>query len=113
MFIQALKERFAHTTPAETVRASVNNIMKSPKESIQEYVSRVRTLMANGYPDIRSTETFNQMTMHPFLQDLPDQAIAYEVLTKRPSNLTEAIDMITWRACCKESTKKKAGLHQV
>ena len=113
MFIQALKERFAHTTPAETVRASLNNIKKSPKESIQEYASRVRTLMAKGYPDIGSTETFNQMTMHHFLQGLPDQAIAYEVLTRRPSNLTEAIDMITWYECCKESTKKKAGLRQV
>ena len=113
LFIQALKERFAHTTPAETVRANLNNIKKTSKESIQEYASRVRTLMAKGYPDIGSTETFNQMTIHHFLQGLSDQAIAYEVLTKKPSNLTEAIDMITWHECCKESTKKKTGLRQV
>ena len=72
LFVQALRDRFTHTTPAETVRASLNNIRKSSKETIQEYAARVRTLMAKGYPDIGCTETFTQMTIHHFLQGLPN-----------------------------------------
>lgn len=113
VFVQALRDRFTHSTPAETVRASLNNIKKSSKETIQEYASRVRTLMTKGYPDIGCTETFTQMTIHHLLQGLPDQTIAYEVLIRKPSSLTDAIDMITWHECCKESTRKKAGLRQI
>ncbi|MEW8547690.1 MAG: hypothetical protein AB2693_29635 [Candidatus Thiodiazotropha sp.] len=113
LFVQALRGRFTHSTPAETVRASLNNIKKSSKETIQEYAARVRTLMAKGYPDIGCTETFTQMTIHHFLQGLPDQTIAYEVLIRKPNSLTEAIDMIAWHECCKESTRKKSNTRQI
>ena len=112
-FSQALRERFSHSTPAETVRANLNNLRKTPKETIQEYASRVRTMMARAYPDIGNTDTFTQMTIHHLLQGLNDQSIAYEVLIKRPRTLTEAVDMVTWHECCKETTRKKAGLRQV
>ena len=113
LFSQALRDRFSHRTPAETVRANLNNIKKSSKETIQEYASRVRTMMVKAYPDIRCSETFNQMTIHHLLQGLPDQTIAYEVLIKKPTSLTEAVDMITWHECCKESTRKKVGIRQL
>ena len=113
LFSQALRDRFTHRTPPETVRASLNNIRRSSKETIQEYASRVRTMMNRAYPDIGPTETFNQMTIHHFLQGLPDQTIAYEVLIRKPRSLTEAVDMITWHECCKETTRKKAGVRQV
>lgn len=35
LFIQALKERFAHTTPAETVRANLYNIKKTSKKALK------------------------------------------------------------------------------
>ena len=53
------------------------------------------------------------MTIHHLLQGLPDQTIAYEVLIKKPRSLTEAVDMITWHECCKETTRKKSGLRQL
>ena len=85
LFSEALRERFSHsTTPAETVRANLNNLRKNAKETMQEYASRVRTMMARAYPDIGTTETFTQMTIHHLLQGLNDQSIAYEVLIKRP-----------------------------
>ena len=56
---------------------------------------------------------FNQMTIHHLLQGLSDQTIAYEVLIKKPTSLTEAVDMITWHECCKESTHKKVGIRQL
>ena len=107
MFSMTLRDRFSHRTPAETVRASLNNIKKSSKESIQEYASRVRAMMTKAYPDIGMSETFNQLTIHHLLQGLPDQSIAYEVLIRKPRTLSEAVDMITWHECCKETTRKK------
>ena len=73
----------------------------------------IQKLMAKAYPDIGSTVTFNQMTIHHLLQGLPDQTIAYEVLIKKPRCLKDAVDMITWHECCKETTRKKSGLRQL
>ena len=91
LFSQALRDPFSHRTPAETVRANLNNIKKSSEETIQEYASRVRTMMVKACPDIRCSETFNQMTIHHVLQGLPDQTIAYEVLIKKPTSLTKLL----------------------
>ena len=111
LFSEALQERFSHsTTPAETVRANLNNLSKNAKKTMQEYASRVRTMMASVYPDIGTTETFTQMTIHHLLQGLNDQSIAYEVLIKRPQTLTEAVNMVTWHECCKEETYRKTRL---
>ena len=113
MFSMALRDRFSHRSPAETVRASLNNIRKSSKESIQEYASRVRAMMTKAYPDIGMSDTINQLTIHHLLQGLPDQSIAYEVLIRKPRTLSEAVDMITWHECCKETTRKKSGIRQL
>lgn len=113
MFYQGLRDRFSHRIPAETVRASLNNIKKSSKESIQEYASRVGAMMARTYPDIGLSDTFNQLTMHHLLQGLPDQTIANEVLTRKPRTLSDAVDMMTWHECCKETTRRKPGIRQL
>ena len=113
MFSMSLTDRFSHRAPAETVRASLNNTKKSCKESIQEYASRVRTMMTKAYPDIGMSETFNQLTIHHLLQGLPDQSIAYEVLIRKPRTLSQAVDMITWHECCKETTRKKSGIRHL
>ena len=68
MFSMALRDRFSHRSPTETVRASLNNIRKSSKESIQEYASRVRAMLTKAYPDIGMSDTFNQLTIHHLLQ---------------------------------------------
>lgn len=113
VFSQSLRDRFSHRAPAETVRASLNNIKKNSKESIQEYASRVRAMMAKAYPDIGLSDTFNQLTIHHLLQGLPDQSIAYEVLIRKPRTLSEAVDMITWHECCKETTRKKSAIRHL
>ena len=89
VFSLSLRDRFSHRAPAETVRASLNNIKKNSKESIQEYASRVRAMMAKAYPDIGLSDTFNQLTIHHLLQGLPDQSIAYEVLIRKPRTLRQ------------------------
>ena len=77
---------------------------------MQEYASRVRTMMTRAYPDIGMTDTFTQMTIHHLLQGLNDQSIGYEVLIKMPKTLTEAVNVVTWHECCKEETHRKTRL---
>ena len=113
MFSMSLRDTFSHRTPAETVRASLNNIKKSSRESIHEYASRVREMMTKAYPDIGMSETFNQLMIHHLLQGLSDQSIAYEVLIRKPRTLSQAVDMITWHECCKETTSQQSGIQQL
>ena len=64
MLSMSLRDRFSHRTQTETVRASLNNIKKSSKESIHQYASRVREMMLKAYPDIGMSETFNQQMIN-------------------------------------------------
>ena len=107
----SLRDRFSHRTPTETVRASLNNIKKSSKESIHEYASRVREMMTKAYPDIGMSETFNQLMIH-LQQGLSDQSIAYEVLIRKPRTLSQAVD-ITLHECYKETTSRQSGIRQL
>ena len=113
MLSMSLRDRFSHRTPAETVRASLNNIKKSSKESIYEYASRVREMMSKAYPDIGMSERFNQLMIHHLLQGLSDQSIAYEVLIRKPKTLSQAVDMIKWHECCKETTSRHSEIQQL
>ena len=72
-----------------------------------------RAMMTKAYPHIGMSDTFNQLTIHRLLQGLQDQSIAYEVLLRKPRTLSEAVDMITWLECCKETTRKKSGIRQL
>ena len=113
MLSTSLRDRFSHRTPVETVRASLNNIMKSSKESIHEYASRVRGMMTKAYPDIGMSETFNQLMIHHLLQGLSDQSIAYEFLIRKPKTLSQAVDMIIWHECCKQTNSRQSGIRQL
>ena len=87
--------------------------MKNSKESIHEYASRVREMMTKAYPDIGMSETSNQLMIHHLLQGLSDQSIAYEVLISKPRTLSQAVDMVTWHKCCKETTSRQSGIRHL
>jgi len=38
------------------------------------------------------------------LRGLSDQTIDYEILTRKPRDLSEAVDMIVWHEACKQYT---------
>ena len=44
---------------------------------------------------------------------MPDQRLAYEVLTRKPRNLNEAVDMITWHEACRQYTMKTSDIRMV
>jgi len=113
LLVRALKERFSHSAPAETHRANLSHIRRSSKESLQEYASRVRTLMSKAYPDIGNTSTYEQLLIQHFMNGIQDQTLAYEVLIRQSRTLNEAIDLVSWHKCCKETTRKRAGLRHV
>ena len=47
------------------------------------------------------------MMINHLLQGLPDQSIAYEVLMGKPRTLFQAVDMIKWHECRKETEGRK------
>ena len=70
-------------------------------------------MMTKAYPDIGISETFNHLMINHLLQGLSDQSIAYEVLIRKPRTLSQAVDMITWHECCKETTSRHSGIQQL
>ena len=39
--------------------------------------------------------------------------MAYEILTKKPRTLSEAVDMITWHEACCQQTVKNSGVRKI
>ncbi|CAC5418997.1 unnamed protein product [Mytilus coruscus] len=47
------------------------------------------------------------------LSELPDQSLAYDVLTKRPRNMEETINLVTWHLTCKYGMRGKFQIRMV
>ena len=95
-------QRFGHCLLAETHRANLYNLKKLTKESLQQYSSRVRSLMSRAYPEMQGTAIFDNLAIEHLLRRLPDEKLAYEIFTKKPKNLPDAVDMITWHKACQQ-----------
>jgi hypothetical protein len=112
-FLRAMKRRFGDHVLAETHRLNLQNIKAQARESVQEYASRVNTAMTKAYPGLENTPLFADLTIDHLLNGLADQNLAYDVMTKKPSTLEEAIEMITWHDCCKGGTRKRTAVRQL
>ena len=112
LFVAAMKRRFGDFALPETYRAQLLTSKKKFKETIQEYAYRVTVLMRKAYPGLEGTELFNGLTIEHLLNGLPDQHIAYDVLTKKPKSLEEAMDMIAWHECCKGNSRGRTFVRQ-
>ena len=111
--LQAMGQRFGQCLLAETHRANLYNLRKQSKENLQQYSARVSRLMSRAYPGMQGTAVFENLAIEHLLRGLPDQKLAYEILTKKPRDLSEAIDMITWHEACRQYTTKTTGLRNV
>ena len=105
--LQAIGQRFGQCLLAETHRANLYNLKKQSKESLQQYSARVSSLMSRAYPGMQGTAIFDNLAIEHLLRGLPDQKLAYEIFTKKPKNLSDAVDMITWHKACQQYTTKK------
>ena len=104
--LQAVGQRFGQCLLAETHRANLYNLQKQSEESLQQYSARVSSLMSRAYPWMQGTAIFDNLAIEHLLRGLPDQKLAYEIFTKKPKNLSDAMDMITWHKACQQYTTK-------
>ena len=104
--LQAMGQCFGQCLLAETHRANLYNLRKQSKENLQQYSTRVSRLMSRAYPGMQGTAVFENLAIEHLLRGIPDQKLAYEILTKKPRDLSEAIDMITWHEACHQFTNK-------
>ncbi|KAH3888310.1 hypothetical protein DPMN_012342 [Dreissena polymorpha] len=74
---------------------------KSSSKTLQDLASRIQTQMQKAFPDIDGTETFMQLYIQHFLNGIPDQDLAYEVMKLSPKTLFEAVDSLTSLESCK------------
>lgn len=44
---------------------------------------------------------FNYVSIEYMLSGIPDQIMAYDVLTKRPRSMEERINLVTWHLTCR------------
>ena len=60
--------------------------------------------MPMAYPGMQGTAIFDNLAIEHSLRGLPDQRLTYEICTKKPKNLSEAVDIITWHKACQQYT---------
>ena len=94
--LQAMRQRFGLWTLPETHRADLYNLRKQTKENLQQYSARVSRLMSRAYPGMQGTAIYEALAVEYMLRGLPDQKLAYEIFTRKPNDLSQAIDLITW-----------------
>ena len=58
-------------------------VRDNSKESVQQYSARISNLMCRAYPRMEGTPIFNNLAIEHLLRGLPDQKIAYEILTHK------------------------------
>ena len=111
--IKALCSRYADRTPPEAHRASLSTLRKQPKEDMREFSSRVSEMVRKAYPGTEGTKLHTNLTIEHLLAGMSDQTLAYEVLTKKPGTVDEALNMITWYQCCKATKTQRSGIRKI
>lgn len=110
---EALERRYGNHLLPEHYRENLNQIRKLGKETLCEYAVRVEDLVNKAYPTLNSPELLSTLTIEHLLKGYTDQTLAYEVKTKSPKTVDEAMTLITWHACCKNGSKGRNEVSQV
>ena len=113
MLVSAMKRRFDDPVLAETHRANLQCVSKKRNESVQEYATRINSITSKAYPGFQGTEMFQKIAIEHMLQGLDDPGVAYDVQTKRPKSMAEAVDMITWHECCRMNSRRCSNIRQL
>ena len=99
-----MEKRFGDHTLPETYRRNLRSLRKSSTESYQKYAARVAESVRKAFPGING-ELYNQLCVEHMINGISDQGVAYDVLSKRPKSLDEAINLLTWHHSCKSSLR--------
>ena len=111
--VESLRTRFGDHVLPETHRASLNNLRKNPKESLHEFAARVSELVSKAYPGLDGSQLHTNLTIETTVKGLQDPTLTYDVLTKKPHTINQALDMIAWHECCKGTTRRRNVVRQV
>lgn len=113
LLVESLTQRFDEHVLPETYRAMLQNMKKKPQEDLNEYAARVKTLVSKAYPQMEGTQLFTDLTVEYCVKGLSDPVVVYDVLTKKPRSVEDALEMIRWHQCCKGTNSnrtRKVGL---
>ncbi|VDH93358.1 Hypothetical predicted protein [Mytilus galloprovincialis] len=102
-----MERRFGNYNFPETYRRELQTVKKQYKESIHEYASRIEGMVRKAYPGM-DKQLFNNISIEYMLSGLPDQSLAYDVLTKRPRTMEELINLVTWHLTYKNGMSGKS-----
>ena len=105
-FQDAMKQRFGDHTLPETYRLQLKSMHQKSDESVQEFSSRISTIMNKAYPGLRDEQLKAELAIEYLFNGLNNQNVAYEVAIKRRKTLLSAVDMITWHECCKSAMSR-------
>ncbi|CAC5382077.1 unnamed protein product [Mytilus coruscus] len=112
LFNSKMERRFGNYNFPETYRRELLTVKKQYKESIHEYAARIEGIVRKAYPGM-DKQLFNNISIEYMLSELPDQSLAYDVLTKRPKTMEETINLVTWHLTCKNGMRGKSQLRLV
>ena len=113
LLVSSLERRFGDITRPETYRANLLTVRIQSKETLVEYASRVRKLVSKAYPGIAGSTLLEEMTIEHLLSGLPDNTLMYDVLSKKPSSVEAALDLIQWHESCRAMQRRRASTRQV
>ncbi|CAC5363135.1 unnamed protein product [Mytilus coruscus] len=112
LFNSEMERRFGNYNFPETYRRELQTVKKQYKESIHEYAARIEGMVRKAYPGT-DKQLFNNISIEYMLSGLPDQSLAYDVLTKRPKTMEETINLVTWHLTCKNGMRGKSQIRLV
>lgn len=108
LLLRAIEQRFGDHVFPETYRARLQNLRKQPKETIEEFASKICSMVSKAYPGLSEGDLYSKLAIEYLVHGLGDTNLEYDILSKRPVTVEQAIDMIQWHICCKTQTKKVA-----
>ena len=101
--LQAFQQRFGDPMLLDTYRASLVNLKKGPKGALREYEARVKQLMIKANPGLEGAEFFETLAIEHLCNGLPDPNMAFDILVKKLCTIQQALDMIEWYECCRQT----------
>ncbi|VDI74022.1 Hypothetical predicted protein [Mytilus galloprovincialis] len=111
LFVE-LRKRFGDNILPSTHRAALQDLNKQNKESLQEFAYRVVNLISKAYPEIKGTQLFEELTVEHFLYGLNDENMTYDVISKQPKSIDEALNMVMWHESCRSRSERAVPVGQ-
>ena len=114
--IGAFERRFGDKKLPQVYRATLQTLSMSSKESLQDYAARVDRTVRRAYPNLRGAAEacyLEEMIVEQLIDGYHDSAIAYEVKTKDPKSVEEALDLLQWHGVCRRSQGRNVGIRQL